>query len=49
MSERYIKASFSDIKRYADVIEKRVDDRYFSMEEAIKDNAEVLKKAISMI
>lgn len=41
MSEDYIKNHFSDVKKYADVIENRLDDD-FTMESAIKDNAENL-------
>ena len=45
MSEGYIKEHFNDIKGYASVIEKRTCDDY-SIEDAIKDNARVLKLAI---
>ena len=45
MSECYIKNNFEDIKRYANVIEKRLDDSDFTMESAINDNTEILKLA----
>lgn len=44
MSENYIKNHFDIIKKYENVIEKRLCDD-FSLEDALKDNAEVLKKA----
>lgn len=43
MSEEYIKNHFDDIKRNADIIESRLDDSDFSIETAIKDNAEYLQ------
>ena len=43
MSEGYIKARFEDIKAYANVIEKRLDDD-FSLNEALKDNADYAKR-----
>lgn len=43
MSEKYIRNHFSDIKNYADVIEKRVDDECCSLESVLQDNAEILK------
>ena len=45
MSENYIKNHFDDIKKYANVIENRVDDTDFTMESAINDNAQVLALA----
>ena len=42
MSERYIKNHFADIKSYASVIEKRLDDTYCTMESVLEDNAQVL-------
>lgn len=44
MSEKYIKNHFDDIKRYANVIEKRLDDE-FTIEELLRDNAETLQLA----
>ena len=45
MSERYIKTHFSDIKRYASVIEDRMDDSYCTMEGVLEDNSEMLRMA----
>ena len=45
MSEKYIKNHFADIKKYANVIEKRLDDTDCTMESVLKDNAEILKLA----
>ncbi len=44
MSERYIKNHFSDIKRFANVIEERMDDSDCMMENVLKDNAKMLNK-----
>ncbi|MBE6781857.1 MAG: ATP-binding protein [Ruminococcaceae bacterium] len=43
MSEKYIKNHFDDIKRYANIIESRIDDEYFTLENVLKDNQEALK------
>ena len=45
MSREYITTHFDDIKRYANVIEQRIDDEYYTMESAIKDNERVLNLA----
>ena len=45
MSENYIRKHFDDIKKYADVMEKRLDDSYCTMESVLEDNAEVLSLA----
>ena len=45
MSENYIKNYFDDIKKYANVIENRLDDTDFTKESAINDNAQVLALA----
>lgn len=45
MSEHYICTHFDDIKRYASVIERRLDDGDCTMQSVLCDNAEVLKKA----
>ena len=45
MSETYIRNYFSDIKKYAGVIERREDDGYCTMESVLKDNAQVLSLA----
>ena len=43
MTENYINKKFGDIKKYADVIEKRLDDDV-SKDELIKENNENLKE-----
>ena len=45
MSEEYIRNHFSDIKKYANIIENRLDDSDFTMEYAIKENARILRLA----
>lgn len=45
MSERYIRTHFGDIKRYASVIENRMDDEGCTMESVLRDNAETLRLA----
>ena len=45
MSERYIRAHFDDVKRYASVIERRLDDEDCTMQSMLCDNAEILRKA----
>ena len=45
MSEKYIKNNFSDIKRYANVIEKRIDDEWCTLETVLADNAQMLADA----
>ena len=47
MSENYIKTQFDDIKKYACVIEERLDDTDCTMESVLKDNTEVLRQAIA--
>ena len=42
MSEEYIRKHFADIKAYASIIEKRVNDEWCTMERVLADNAEVL-------
>ena len=42
MSERYIKEHFDDIKKYASVIEERLDDSDCTIEGVLEDNAKVL-------
>lgn len=39
MSESYIKHHFSDIKKYADVIERRANDAWCTMESVLEENA----------
>lgn len=45
MSEGYIRNHFDDIKRYASVIENRLDDEWCTMASVLKDNAEMLALA----
>lgn len=45
MSPDYIKDHFADIKTYADVIERRRDDRECTMEKVLEDNARYLELA----
>ena len=42
MSEQYIRNHFDDIKKYASVIENRLDDSWCTMESVLEDNGEVL-------
>lgn len=44
MSEKYILNHFSDIKKYAGVIEERGDDGDCTIESVLRDNKEVLKE-----
>ena len=45
MSETYIKTHFDDIKKYACVIEERLDDTDCTLESVLEDNAERLRLA----
>ena len=45
MSEEYIRNHFADIKKYANVIENRLDDEWCTIESVLEDNAEILKLA----
>ena len=45
MSEGYIRNHFADIKKYANVIENRLDDEWCTMERVLADNAEMLNLA----
>ena len=45
MSEKYIRNHFADIKKYANVIENRLDDECCTIESIVADNAEVLSLA----
>ena len=42
MSERYIREHFDDVKKYASVIEERLDDSDYTIESALEDNTKVL-------
>ena len=45
MSENYIRNHFGDIKQYANVIEKRLDDEWCTLENVLKEHADVLRLA----
>ena len=45
-SKEYIRKHFSDIKKYASVIENRFDDEYCTMESVLEDNAKMLELAV---
>ena len=45
MSEEYIRNHFADIKKYANVIENRLDVEWCNIESVLTDNAEVLALA----
>lgn len=45
MSENYIKNHFADIKKYASVIENRLDDEDCTLESVLEDNAKILELA----
>lgn len=45
MSENYIRNHFSDIKKYANVIEKRLDDEWCTMENVLAENGRILELA----
>ena len=45
MSDDYIRNHFADIKKYANVIENRLDDEWCTMESVLSDNTQVLELA----
>ena len=45
MSEEYIRNYFSDIKKYANVIENRLNDEWCTMESVLSENAQMLEFA----
>ena len=45
MSEQYIRTHFDDIKKYASIIEERLDDTDCTMESVLEDNARMLRLA----
>ena len=45
MSEKYIRNHFSDIKKYANIIENRLDDSYCTLESVMSENAYILESA----
>lgn len=44
MSEKYINNHFSDIKKYANVVENRMDDEGCTLESMLKDNTKILEE-----
>ena len=46
MSEKYIANHFEDIRKFASVIEKRMDDEDCTMDMVRRDNAKMLEKCI---
>ena len=44
MSEEYIRKHFTDIKRYANIIENRLDDSCCTLESVLDDNAQYLER-----
>ena len=44
-SQDYIQNHFADIKSYANVVERRLDDSWCTMEQVLADNAAVLRLA----
>jgi 2-phosphoglycerate kinase len=45
MTEAYIKEHFDDIKKYANIVETRLDDAWCTLERVLEDNAEMLALA----
>ena len=45
MSAKYVRNHFADIKKYANVIENRLDDEWCTIESLLADNAELLSLA----
>ena len=46
MSKKYILKHIDDIKYYANVIEQRLDDGDFTLENALKDNEKILQQCL---
>ncbi len=44
MSQKYITNYFSDIKKYASVVENRMEDGGYTIETVLRDNAEILRQ-----
>jgi len=45
LSENYIRNHFDDIKKYANIIENRLDDTWCTLESVLEDNARMLELA----
>ena len=43
MSNNYIRNHFNDIKKYANIVENRMDDEYCTIETVLRDNAKILE------
>ncbi len=43
MSDKYITNHFSDIKKYASIVENRIEDEGCTIESVLRDNAELLE------
>jgi len=43
MSKSYIQSHYNDIKKYANIIEKRLDDSNYTIDSLINDNIETLR------
>ncbi len=43
MSDKYITNHFSDIKKYASIVENRIEDEGCTIETVLRDNAEILE------
>ena len=46
MSDKYIENHFNDIRKYASVIEERLDDEYCTPETMRRDNAQMLEQCL---
>lgn len=46
MSDKYIENHFDDIRKYASVIEERLDDEYCTPETMRRDNAQMLEQCL---
>ena len=46
MSKNYIRNHFDDIKKYAGVVENRLDDEYCTLKNVLQENAQVLDSAL---
>jgi hypothetical protein len=44
MSEKYIKRHFADIKKFANVIEARLDDQWLTLEAVLEENRRILEQ-----
>lgn len=45
LSESYVRKHFADVKKYANAIENRLDDKYCTLESVLQDNAHYLALA----